>query len=490
LLTKSKFISGRQCHKLFWYEIHKPDIFPGTGPELQKIFDQGHEVNDYARKLFPGGILLKEKGDSISLAEEAKLFFPRRKALFEASLIFEGNFARVDVLEPCGQDQWNLIEIKSTTSAKEVHYPDLAFQWELCERNGLGIARAYVLHLNKGYIRQGELDLDRLFQRTDVTDEVRNFKSHLSSDIKPLHEIMQQKEIPDIAIGAHCNDPYECPLKFICWKHVPPVSVMNLKSGGKKSFDLLAMGVKRLEEIPNSFSLSDKQQIQVNAHKANKTHLNPAALRGFLDRLEYPLSFLDFETFGLAVPPFDGCKPYQQIPFQYSLHIVEKPGGAPQHRSFLAKAGSDPRPDFLAALQQSLPKSGSIIAYNLSFEDQILKACAKYFPGHRKWIEALSTRYIDLLKPFRDLDYYDPGQAGSASLKDVLPALTGKSYEGLVIGEGGEASREFLRFWKGLVPPDEIAALRQNLLDYCCLDTAGMIDIVENLKVLVDGSNT
>ena len=254
--------------------------------------------------------------------------------------------------------------------------------------------------------------------------------------------------------------------------------------GTHKSWDLLARGILRMEDVPADVDLTDTQLRQVACHRTGSAHVDRAAIRQFLSRLEYPLHFLDFETVQSAVPLFDRSRPFMAIPFQFSLHIVRTKGGSVEHHSFLAKGSSDPRPALLSELRRLLGEGGSIIGYNTAFEMSRLADCASYFPECADWVSSLSVRFVDLLEVFRAMWYYHPSQNGSASLKDVLPALTGTSYEGLEIDEGDLASREFMRITFSRVSRRERRRVRRALERYCAQDTRGLIDILAALEGL------
>ncbi|MBU6402578.1 MAG: DUF2779 domain-containing protein, partial [Verrucomicrobia bacterium] len=227
------------------------------------------------------------------------------------------------------------------------------------------------------------------------------------------------------------------------------------------------------------------QKIQHRAAVTGQAQVDKAAIANFLDQLEYPISYLDFETFATAIPPFDGVRPFQQIPFQFSLHVVRAAGAEPEHFSFLADGRGDPRPEFMRQLKTVISSTGSIVVYNASFETNRLAECCDLLPEYQSWYRQLEPRIVDLLLPFRGFRYYHPAQCGSASMKAVLPALTGRGYADLAIQEGGTASLEFLRVTFGEVPAREQQRVRQELERYCGLDTEGMIWIVDRLRQVV-----
>ena len=229
---------------------------------------------------------------------------------------------------------------------------------------------------------------------------------------------------------------------------------------------------------------SKNLKIQLTQVLAGQPHIDRPALAAFLSQLEYPFSYLDFETIGTAIPFFDVAKPYQQIPFQYSLHIVRSPDATPEHISFLADGTADPRPEFMRHLVKNLPTTGSVVTYNASFETSRLEECCALLSEYQPWLKKMKPRVVDLLLPFRGFRYHHPNQRGSNSMKAVLPALTGGGYENLTIQEGGDDSREFLRVTFGEVTDAERRRVRRDLEEYCTLDTLGMVQIVERLKQL------
>jgi len=289
-----------------------------------------------------------------------------------------------------------------------------------------------------------------------------------------------------VAIGPHCHSPYECSLMPHCWKHVPDDSVFTLTHAGNGAWKWWNNGVIRVSDLPVPGEYSPKQSIQITVERTQEPHLDVPAVQQFLAELHYPLHFLDFETIRTAVPMFDGCRPYAQVPFQFSLHIQKSPSGELTHLDYLADGSGDPRPGFLHALQASLGPEGSIVSYNSPFETGRLRELAEQLPGCSSWIKSILPRFAkaDLLKPFRSFDLYHPSQHGSASIKAVLPAFTDLSYDDLAIQEGGTASNQFLRLLKGIIPAEEIVNLRQNLTNYCERDTFAMVRLVEKLWTL------
>ena len=319
------------------------------------------------------------------------------------------------------------------------------------------------MHINNNYIKKGKLNPKEFFIIEDVTKELNKVEEKTENMLTII-----KGKCPKANISENCTKPYKCDLYDGCF---PKDSIFHLYRGGKKCFELYKKGIKAIEDIPDEF-LNEKQTIQ----KEGKTHINKENIKNFLKTLTPPLYYLDFETFSTAIPIYNNTKPYQQIPFQFSLHIVKE--NTTKHHSFLAEGKNDPRKEFISKLKKVLGEFGSIIVYNKSFEIARLKELAEIFPEESDWVESVIARIVDLLLPFRNFHYYNPQQEGSASIKKVMPALTGKSYDNLEINKGDQASLAYLNS-----PNDE--KVRKNLLEYCKLDTEGMIWIVDELERLV-----
>jgi hypothetical protein len=238
----------------------------------------------------------------------------------------------------------------------------------------------------------------------------------------------------------------------------------------------------RLKDVPDDVALTERQAIQRTVALTGQPHINRKALTRFIHRLKYPVSYLDFESFNTAIPLFDGLSPYQQVPFQFSLHRQAIPGATPEHFSFIGDGEGDPRPEFLDRLKDCIGSEGSVVVYSAKFELGVLRALANAFPQNRTWIKSVKKRVVDLLEPFQSFSYYHPDQRGSASIKAVLPVLTVKSYDDLEIHDGGQASLEYLRVHFGDVPEAERQRVREQLERYCGQDTEGMAWIEEGLR--------
>ena len=472
--------------------MNKKELLPPPEPTTERKFRQGQLVGDLAKSLFPDGIDLSEKdfGENLKLTQENVL---NRKTIFEAGIKASRGtgeiYSRTDVLLPTEDGRWDLIEVKSGTSVKEENIDDVSFQRFCYASAGLAIRKCVLMHVNNQYIKNGSIDVRELLTSADVTDLVEERMVGIEPRIEEMHAVIDSHEQPEQRVGPFCNKPYECDLKNSCWDFLPDGNVFELYRGGKKCFDLLQSGVVLISDVPDTIKLNAKQVIQKACAISGEPHINVNGIGRFMDGLNYPLCFLDFETFDSAVPYFDGTKPYQKIPFQFSLHLQESEGADPSHIPFLAENTSDPRPELLGLLRDSLGDTGDIVVYNAPFETGRLAECAEAFPEYKTWIEKnVLPRIKDLLVPFRDFHYYDPKQRGSASLKSVLPVMSNLSYDEMEIRDGLQASIEFERItFESDVSGEKRAGVREALLDYCKQDTFAEIVILEKLRILAEG---
>ncbi len=472
ILTKSKYLIGLKCLRHLWMLFHEPDKLPEDSVSAKFRMEQGVLVGEFAKKKFLEGVELS--GDFKENLKQTNEILKEKKVLFEAGFLVDGLFSRADILVPKG-NKWDLIEVKSGTSVKVENIDDVGFQKFVMEKAGLKINKCFLMHTNNEFVKNGEIDPEEFFILEDITSEVDEIMGEVPKNIKKMQKVINIKTPPKITVASGCENRMDCPCED-CWNFLKEGHVLELYRGKQKGVELLNEDVLYLKDISEDVPLNKIQEVQVYCAKNNKIHVNKEKIKEFLETLKEPLYYLDFETFSTAMPLFDNTRPYQRIPFQFSLHVVDK--GKVTHHEFLAKAGQDPRKEFLHELKKVLGTEGSIVVYNQAFENGVLKELAENFPKYKNWVEEVLDRVADLLIPFRNFDYYNPKQHGSASIKAVLPVITGKSYEGLEIADGDTASISFLK-------EGDKEKVRENLLKYCALDTEGMVLIVEELKKLI-----
>ena len=442
-LSKSTFLKGLQCEKALYFHKHHYNLKDEITKAQQAIFDQGNLVGELAHQLFPGGINCQPElfyEYNKALANTRQALDDGRPVIYEAAFFFNGVFVYADILVE-DQEGWKVYEVKSSTNVKEVNIQDTALQSYIIEQNGIELKDVCIVHLDNTYERDGEIEVEELFIKTSVLAKVKTLLPRIPKEIERLKTVIDLETLPEKSIGAHCLSPYNCDFMGQCWGHIPEDAVFdvgNLRT--KKKFELYDQGVILIKDIPDEFDLSDKQRMQVEGVKNNTSYVDSIQINQFLDDLRGPLYFLDFETMRSGVPIFDHTRPYQQIPFQYSLHVQD--ADEIKHFEFLAETdGTDPRISFIKQLILDCGSEGDILVYNISFEQNIIEELIQAFPDYLVPLEGIRRRLKDLMKPFQKGWYYTPKMKGSHSIKQVLPALVpGLSHQELEISEGGTAS--------------------------------------------------
>lgn len=483
-LSKSSFIRGLQCHKSLYLKKHHPELEDEISESQQAVFDKGTNVGILAQKLFPGGtdlgIYIPDNFSEVFKKTE-RLILEKFPIIYEAGFQYDNLLCLIDILTK-ENGKWHAYEVKGSTSVKEIYLWDTAFQYHVITSSGIELEDISVVFLNNQYVRNGELDLQELFIIESVKDRILPLLPKVKEYIKQMKGMLAHEAIPPINIGHYCNKPYQCSFTGHCWKDIPEYSIFDISRLTKeKKFELYEKGIVKVSDVPDDFPLSHNQQLQVFAEKSGESTINKDEIRAFVGKLHYPLYFLDFETFQPAIPMFDQSRSYQQIVFQYSLHILDKPDGKLIHKEFLAEAKDDPRIPLIEQLIEDIGTAGDIVVYNKSFETPRLNEIGSDFPEYESQINEINKRIVDLMLPFSQKHYYTPAMKGSYSIKKVLPALVPKfSYTDLNINEGGAASIAFENLYSE-TDKNKINITKKDLLAYCKLDTQAMVEI---LKVL------
>lgn len=483
-LSKTSFLKGIQCPKALYLSKNPPAFEMPPDPNREAKFQAGQEVGILAQQLFPGGTEVPFSGLSTTdqVAKTRELIDSGAEVIYEASFAFDGVFIKADILVRNGA-AWEIHEVKMSTSVKDPNFDDAAIQYYVVTHSGLPVSKVFLVHINNQYVRQGEIDVQQLFTSEDVTEPTLARQAILPSIITELRKALQGDE-PATDIGPYCSTPYICEFIPYCWQHIPEDSIFSLKGRGIDKFDYYSQGIIRLEDLPLD-KLNDAQRFQAVATINKKDFTNPKGVKDFLDSLWYPLCHLDFETFDTPIPPFEGTRPYQKIPFQYSLHVQESEGAEPVHYEYLVDPGNDPRRELIEKLLKEIPQETCVLTYNQTFEKGVLRSLAEAFPDLAGAINARIENIRDLMVPFKKRDIYRWQMRGSYSIKEVLPALVPElSYDGLSVSDGMMAMRVYHEMCK-IDDSAKVAELRQGLLEYCRLDTLAMVRILEALIEIV-----
>lgn len=487
-MSKSRYCNCVQCEKIYWLNRYKKEEMSVEGND--STLKKGRQVGEFAKGLFGDYSDVPVDCDiSLRTQKTQELLQEKPNVIAEASFIHDNNFCSVDILKN-DEGGVEIYEVKSSTEVKDIYLDDVAYQYFVLSNSGLNVKKASIVYINKEYVRGKELDINQVFNIEDVTEICLQKQAEIKDMIDFINEYMKShgESEPAKDIGKHCFNPYMCSFWDYCTRDLPKPNVFDIRgmqtrsklkkyNEGKVSFeDLENEGInpKYLEQI--DFELHDREPKIIKD-----------AISDFLSSLKYPLYFIDYEACQYAIPEYEGTRPYQQIPFQYSLHIVREKGAPVEHKEFLAEIDDDNLiRTFAESMISDLPENGSVIVYNRTFEEShVNKKLAEMFPDLADEIERINSNIVDLMVPFKNRDYYVRQMKGSYSIKYVLPALyPGEAeldYTNLpVVHNGSEASDAFLELKDKT--PEKQAEIRKGLLKYCELDTWAMVKIWEKFR--------
>jgi predicted RecB family nuclease len=483
MLSKSRFVTGCQCHKLLWWTVHEPgakELQPDK--VLQDLFNQGRQVGELARTRYPGGVLIDlphtARRERVAATEAA--LASDAPAVFEATFIAGDTYAAVDVLEKRGAGN-HLIEVKASNSQKEEHIPDVAVQAYIAAACGVQINSAEVMHLNKEFRHP---DAGDLFARTNVTEAVAAYLPNVPDELARQEEMLAGP-LPDVPIGEHCFEPRDCPFMKRCWPDSPDHIVNLCGVGPKRSAAYFERGIHWIRDLPPNERLNFSQKRQLKAMAENRLIVEPTLateLEPFISARR--LGFLDFETIQRAVPVWPGMAPWQQAAAQFSYH-ERQPDGSYTHAEHLAEGPRDARPPLVEAMIAATAKADRVVMYT-AFEKTRIREMQVSVPHLAAELAALEAKLLDLHPVMRNCVYH-PGFNGSYSLKAILtPLVPDLTYNDLVIVDGRLASVEIARllFVAGKIPRHEHERVRKDLLNYCERDTWAMVRLLERLREL------
>lgn len=477
MFTKNDFFRIKQCEKKFW--LHKNNI-EKNDIKIQNWSYEGKEVIEYARNFFENSVKISWENTEIMVETTKKNLFTN-KTIFRGVFKYKELIAKCDVLEK-KENKYNLYGIKKSSIARENYLEELALQWYVLEKNGIEIDEVNLILINNKYVREEKFEISNFFNIKNVKEKVSEKLENIEEEIDKMKKISFLKKEPIKEIGIYCNS--ECEYIEYCWKHIPKPSVFELyRMQGKEKFRLYNEGKITFESLKNENSLSTIQKIQIECYLENKEYIDKEELKNFFKNIKKPIYFLDFEAYNCTIPPFKGIRPFQQIPFQYSLHILNEREEL-LHYEFLSEIMVDEREKIAKTLLELIGEKGSIVAYNMSFEKMIIKDLAYFFPKLEKKLLEFNDRFIDLLEIFEKKKYYCSLMQGKASLKYVLPALFPNNseldYEKLDIGNGMIAMEKYKEL--KYLNEEEKQKIKKDLLNYCKLDTYAMVKIYNFLK--------
>jgi predicted RecB family nuclease len=467
MITKTDFLTYLDAPRHLWALKHNKIEKDNIDIYLQHLLDQGYEVEELAIQYFKEYLMPKYGVDIDNVRIQPTYI--------------DGPFeARTDILVK-NNGHWDMYEIKSSSKVKKEHIYDATFQY-LVFNKGYDIENVYILHLNKEYVREGPISLLDLFSKENIMRKVKKTRKEVL-DLRSNAFMVSKEDCVENTLA--CINPKTCPCISVCHPNLPDYSIYDINritNSKSKVRQLESMGILDICDVPDDFKLSSKQRSQVEVAKSKKAYINREEIRDMFDDLEYPLYFLDYETFNPAIPLFDGYSPFDHITFQYSLHVLSEDGDL-KHFEYLHTEKSDPIPYLLNSLKEHIKDKGSIIVWNKSFEGSRNEHMGRVYPEYRDFCEDMNDRLFDLMDVFRNQLYDDPKFKGSYSIKDVLPVLVPElSYESLDIRDGAMA----MASWYDLVFKDKRdEKVINDLLKYCELDTLAMVRVFEKLRKMV-----
>ena len=484
VLSKSKLIAYRQCPKRVWLEVHRPDLREDSA-QAQMRFDNGHQVGDIARPLYDPkgtGTLLDPHRDGFESAfVQTQELLRSPQPIFEAGFRTEEALAFADVMVPAkkgGAAAWKMVEVKSSTSVKDYHLDDAAIQVFIARANGVALSNAAVACIDSDWVYPGNGDYSGLLHETDVTEQSINREAEVRKWIADAQSVVASTQEPTVKVGSHCSVPFECGFSAYCQSQMQvadqPISQLPGRLSKVLQELIEAEDLTELHQVPDEL-LNDKQLRVKRAALSGTTFFDAEGAAKALKQHKLPAYFMDFETIQFAVPIWKGTRPYQQIPFQFSVHRLSRTGKL-EHHSFVDLSGDDPSRRFAKALIATCGDQGPVFAYNAAFEKSRILELAVGFPSLGSELKRLAKRVVDLLPVARD-HYYHPDQQGSWSIKAVLPSLCPDlDYAQLDgIQNGGMAMEAYIEALHSTTTPERKAEIERQLVAYCALDTLALV---------------
>jgi Domain of unknown function(DUF2779) len=477
-LSKTKLLAYLQCPRKLWLEQYSPEL-EDEGALDRAGLETGRVVGVMARSVFGangGHHISAERGLRAMVATtEALIAADFAEPIFEATFDYDGLTVQVDMLDR-REDAMRIVEVKSSASVKPHHIDDCAIQAWTLEQLGLPVQGVAVAHIDPEFVYAGDGDYTALFVEEDVTAEARERAREIPAVVAGARSTLEALDEPAAVIGEHCRTPYICPFFEHCAPAQGEYPVTALGGRTETLYALMLEGYSDLRDVPEA-RLTQARQRRIRQQTRLGAAYAAPALREFAARLERPCYYLDFETIGFAAPIWEGTRPYEALPFQWSCH-VDTGSGRLEHREFLDVSGRPPMRACAEALVETLGSEGPILVYT-GYEARVIGDLAARYPDLAQLLDAIRARIVDLY-PLVKEHYYHPAMRGSWSLKAVLPTVAPElDYAELgEVRDGVEAQSAFLEAIAPGTSAARRAALQNALSDYCRYDTLAMVELV------------
>lgn len=475
-----------QCSKALYLNQYYKKLRQPVSADRQALLNRGEEVGSLAWQCFPEGVDGRVGNKFLygkAAAKTKRLIREGTRTIFEATFQEDGVLVMVDVLTQ-RDGYWEAIEVKSSARVSGNHIRDAALQYYVLAQSGIALRDFRIMHIDKSYVLENELDVNGLFTSTSVIDEAEKYQPWVRENITKGKQILQKPTVPKVSIGKHCTNPYPCDFINYCWQDVPTDSVFELGHlSADKKFTWYEQGFGRIDQLNPDELDSSTVAVQVRSHQQQQAAVDTDAIQDFLAGFHYPLYFIDFEAIMPAVPVFNKTRPFQKIPFQYSLHYLADPEAILQHFEFLAEPGKDPHKPFLDQFLSDTEGKGNLVVFEDTLERQMLEGLKKQFPIYKSELQDRLDRIVDLRHPFKHMHYYHPAMKGNFSLQAIYEALFGQDEVEKAIEDGGIAS---IKYEQLLHANDTalIAEEKERLLEYCAKDTLALAEIYRFLRGL------
>ncbi len=477
-----------RCTCELWLYKQRPDLAPPADAALQRILDEGNVIDAWAQKLFPNGVSIDGFGKPAAECTK-RAVAGGATVLLQPTFITSKTSCRCDILAKNDDGTWSIYEVKSSTSPKEEHILDVAFQRICLQDAGVRISRTFLVHVNNAYVRNGQIEPEKLFTVVDITREVENVMPIAAKEIPRALEVLNWDTNPSLQLLMTCRNPQECEFLPYYWSELSEAYTQSIAASLPKDrlIAFLERGLLKPSQVPADI-MAELHDVKIPSSEPTKPiiAIDKEALQSELNGLQYPLYFLDYETYFPAVPLFDGYRPYQHAVFQYSVHIMREQGAKLEDYCFIADELADPAPALAASLRGHIGDKGSVIVWNARFEASRNEEMARMLPVYADFLRSLNERMYDLMMVVKRGYYVDSRFGGSASIKKVLPVMCPElSYKELAIQEGGTASASWAILTDPATSPERKAQLKRDMLAYCGLDTFAMVAIYNKFSALI-----
>lgn len=484
-LSKSTLIRSIQCAKSLYLYKKNYDLRDKTNYTQQQVFDRGHRIGKLAQQLFPDGRDCSPPNPySYDPSVTATRLLMERKfpVIYEACFKYNGILVALDMLT-FKDGKWYAHEVKSAMRISNTYLQDAAIQYYVITKSGIELEDFFIVNVNADYIFDEQLNVQQFFKSTSVLGDIKERIPFVETTIEKAIATLDLPSAPEMPIGVHCTKPYPCDFQGLCWKNIEKDSVWYLPGISMQEKNmLLEKGIEKIDQIIITEDLNVRQKVIIQAYQQNEIYTQTEKLDEFLEDIRYPLYFFDVEAFQPAIPLFKNTKPYERIPFLYSLHYKESADSELKHVDYISEIGADAREQFIQHFLKSTEKAGKIVVFNTLMEKSVLFKLANDFPNHKNEIFERIKRIIDFEIPFKELFYYHPKQQGSFSLKAIGNAVLNEDEFAKSTVKAGEEAMALYNELFYFEDKNEIATKLQQLKKYCQTDTFVLSKIFEKLK--------